>query len=110
VGEDPQPGRQEAPELVEDEAVGDLLVQQVAAGPARRILELVPRVVRALRDRGVDPNEILLFAGGIIRDEDIPALKELGFREIFRPGASTREIIDYVHRWWAERKVVAGPS
>ena len=66
-------------------------------------LELFPRVVRALKERGVDPDQILLFAGGIIPDEDIPALKELGFREVFRPGASTRDIIDYVRRWSGER-------
>ncbi|OGO53127.1 MAG: hypothetical protein A2148_11500, partial [Chloroflexi bacterium RBG_16_68_14] len=67
-------------------------------------LELFPRVVRALKERGVDPKEILLFAGGIIPDEDIPVLKELGFREIFRPGASTQDIIEYVRRWAAERR------
>ena len=66
-------------------------------------LELFPRVVQALKDRGVDPNGVLLFAGGIIPDEDIPALTRLGFREIFRPGASTQDIIDYVRRWAAER-------
>ena len=66
-------------------------------------LELFPRVVRALKERGVDPNEVLLFAGGIIPDEDIPALKQLGFSEIYRPGASTQDIIDYVRRWAAER-------
>ena len=67
-------------------------------------LELFPRVVGALKERGVDPNEILLFAGGIIPDEDIPALKQLGFREIFRPGASTQHIIEYVQRWAAEER------
>ena len=66
-------------------------------------LELFPRVVQALKDRGVDTDEVLLFAGGIIPDEDIPALKELGFREIYRPGASTRDIIDFVRHWWDER-------
>jgi methylmalonyl-CoA mutase C-terminal domain/subunit len=71
-------------------------------------LELFPRVVAALKDRGVDPAGVLLFAGGIIPDEDIPALKELGFREIFRPGASTRDIIDYVQRWASERKQRVG--
>jgi methylmalonyl-CoA mutase C-terminal domain/subunit len=66
-------------------------------------------VVEALRERDIDPGEILLFAGGIIPDEDIPPLKELGFREIYRPGASTRDIIDYVRRW-AEGRGAAGGS
>ena len=66
-------------------------------------LELFPRVVQALKDRGVNPDEVLLFAGGIIPDEDIPVLKQLGFKEIFRPGTSTQDIIAYVERWAASR-------
>jgi methylmalonyl-CoA mutase, C-terminal domain len=66
-------------------------------------LELFPRVIGALKDRGVDPEDVLLFAGGIIPDEDIPTLKELGFKEIFRPGTSTQDIIEYVHSWWQAR-------
>ena len=73
-------------------------------------LELFPRVVAALKQRGIDPNDILLFAGGIIPDEDIPALKQLGFREIFRPGASTQEIIDYVRRWDEARRGAQGDA
>jgi methylmalonyl-CoA mutase C-terminal domain/subunit len=72
--------------------------------------ELFPRVVKALKERGVDPGGILLFAGGIIPDEDIPPLKELGFREIYRPGANTRDIIEYVRRWAEGRGTRAGPE
>ena len=64
--------------------------------------ELFPRVVQALRDRSIDPDEVLLFAGGIIPDDDIPALKALGFQEIFRPGASTQDIIAFVREWAAK--------
>jgi len=59
-------------------------------------MELFPRVVKQLKARGVD--DVLLFAGGIIPDEDMPALREMGFRAIFRPGASTGEIIDFVRQ------------
>ena len=57
-------------------------------------MELFPRIVDELRERGVD--DVLLFAGGIIPEEDVPALEKLGFRAIFRPGASTTEIIEFV--------------
>jgi methylmalonyl-CoA mutase C-terminal domain/subunit len=57
-------------------------------------MELFPRIVQELRARGVD--DVLLFAGGIIPEEDTPALKEMGFQAIFRPGTPTTEIIDYV--------------
>jgi methylmalonyl-CoA mutase C-terminal domain/subunit len=71
-------------------------------------LELFPRVVDALKERGVEPDDVLLFAGGIIPDEDIPALNALGFQAVFRPGASTQDIIDYVRRWTAERRAPVG--
>ena len=57
-------------------------------------LELFPRVVRALRERGVD--DVLLFCGGIIPQDDIPAVQELGFAGVFGPGTDTNEIIAFV--------------
>ena len=59
-------------------------------------MELFPRVIEQLNARGVD--DILLFAGGIIPDEDLPALREMGFQGIFRPGATTSEIIEFIHQ------------
>src|SRR3990172_6103723 len=70
-------------------------------------LELFPRVVQALKDRGLNTDEVLLFAGGIIPDEDIPALSRLGFRRVSRPGASTQDIIDYVRSGAGERAPAA---
>jgi methylmalonyl-CoA mutase C-terminal domain/subunit len=57
-------------------------------------MELFPRIVSELRGRGMD--DVLLFAGGIIPEEDVPVLQELGFSAIFRPGSSTIDIIDFV--------------
>jgi len=59
-------------------------------------MELFPRVIEQLKTRGVD--DALLFAGGIIPDEDLPALREMGFQGIFRPGATTQEIIAFIHQ------------
>ena len=59
-------------------------------------MELFPRVVAQLKTRGVD--DILLFAGGIIPDEDIQTLQKMGFQAVFRPGASTGEIIDFIRQ------------
>jgi methylmalonyl-CoA mutase C-terminal domain/subunit len=55
---------------------------------------LFPRVVELLREQGAD--EIAVFGGGIIPEEDIPGLKQAGVLEIFTPGAATAEIIDWV--------------
>ena len=55
---------------------------------------LFPKVVQILRERGAA--DILVFGGGIIPVNDIPALKECGVREIFLPGASTEDTIQYI--------------
>jgi len=55
---------------------------------------LFPKVVQLLRERGAA--DILVFGGGIIPVNDIPVLKESGVREIFLPGASTEDIIQYI--------------
>jgi methylmalonyl-CoA mutase C-terminal domain/subunit len=59
-------------------------------------MALFPRIMELLRQRGVD--DIVVFAGGIIPDDDIPALKALGIREIFTPGTSLAQIVDWVRR------------
>jgi methylmalonyl-CoA mutase, C-terminal domain len=58
-------------------------------------LELFPRVVEELRTRGLD--DVLLFCGGIIPEEDTKALETLGFSAIFRPGTNTQDIVKFVH-------------
>ena len=55
---------------------------------------LFPKVMELLGEKGVD--DILVIGGGIIPDEDIPALKEVGIAEVFGPGTTTTEIIDYI--------------
>lgn len=54
---------------------------------------LFPRVLALLRERGADG--IVVFAGGIIPDEDIPRLLEAGIRKVFSPGASLEEIVGW---------------
>ncbi|MBI4511727.1 MAG: cobalamin B12-binding domain-containing protein [Deltaproteobacteria bacterium] len=57
-------------------------------------MTLFPAVLDALKERGAA--DILLFGGGIIPDEDVVALKQLGVAEIFKPGASTTDIVAWV--------------
>jgi len=47
-----------------------------------------------LRERGI--NDIIVIFGGIIPEEDVPALKEHGIKEIFGPGSSMKSIISRV--------------
>ena len=57
-------------------------------------MTLFPRVVELLRDQGGE--EITVFGGGIIPDADIPKLKNAGIEEIFTPGTTTSEIVEWV--------------
>jgi len=51
-------------------------------------------VRRLLKEQGID--DILLFGGGIIPDEDLPHLKEMGVAAVFGPGTSTQEIVSFL--------------
>ena len=55
---------------------------------------LFPKVMELLKEKGVE--DILVLGGGIIPDEDIPALKKAGIAAIFGPGTTTVEIINYI--------------
>ena len=54
----------------------------------------LPEVLRLLKEQGAD--DVLVFAGGIIPDDDIPALKAAGIREVFQPGTSTDDIVAFI--------------
>lgn len=63
-------------------------------------MTLFPRVVSLLQDQG--GGEIMVFGGGIIPESDIPKLREAGIREIFTPGTTTTEIIEWVREHTGE--------
>ncbi len=62
---------------------------------------LFPEIFRELKERG--GQDILVLAGGIIPDKDIPNLKSLGVREIFLPGTPTQTLVDFIQREAGER-------
>ncbi|HWQ33451.1 MAG TPA: cobalamin B12-binding domain-containing protein [Blastocatellia bacterium] len=57
-------------------------------------MTIFPRVRQLMTERGMD--DVLLFGGGIIPEDDIPKLKEAGVAEVFLPGTSTEEIIRFI--------------
>jgi methylmalonyl-CoA mutase C-terminal domain/subunit len=71
-------------------------------------MTLFPRVLQLMREKGLD--DVLLFGGGIIPAKDIAELKKMGVGEIFTPGASTTEIVEYVRAWAKEHRDVMQPS
>src|SRR6059058_4521340 len=59
-------------------------------------MTLFARLAELLQERGVD--DVVVFGGGIIPDEDIPELERMGVARIFTPGATTTEIVDWVRQ------------
>ncbi len=60
-------------------------------------LELTPLVIEELKKRGLEPNkDVLVLLGGIIPEEDVPKLQEMGVAKVFGPGTPLEEIAEYI--------------
>jgi methylmalonyl-CoA mutase C-terminal domain/subunit len=60
-------------------------------------MTIFPKIKSLLTEKGMD--DVLLTGGGIIPEEDIIKLKNIGVGEIFTPGATTTAIADYIKEW-----------
>ena len=88
-------GLRQTPEQVAGAAVQedvDVVAISILSGAH---MHLLPRVVTLLKEEGVY-DEMLVIGGGVIPREDIPLLKEQGIKEIFTPGTTTAETIEYI--------------
>lgn len=60
-------------------------------------MTIFPKIISLMKEKNID--DVLLFGGGIISEEDIQKLKSLGVGEIFTPGSATSSIVEYVKSW-----------
>jgi len=87
-------GIRQTPEMIVEAAIQedvDAILMSILSGAH---MALFPKVMDLLKKEGVD--DILVAAGGILPDEDIPAIKEMGIKGCFGPGTSTDEVIEFV--------------
>ena len=94
-------GLHQTPEQIVETAIqedADLIGLSVLSGAH---MTLFRRLIDLLHERGAD--DIRVFGGGIIPDEDIPVLEEMGVARVFTPGATTTEITDWVTQAFAEQ-------
>jgi methylmalonyl-CoA mutase C-terminal domain/subunit len=63
---------------------------------------LFPRIIQLLREKKMD--DVVLFGGGIIPEDDIPKLVKKGVDRVFTPGTPIQEIVDYVNERIRPRK------
>ncbi len=95
-------GLRQTPEMIVEAAIQedvDAIGISLLSGAHMTIF---PKVLNLMKEKGlIEPrgNRVLLFGGGIIPDKDIKALNEMGVGELFTPGTSTSEIVDYVRNW-----------
>ena len=87
-------GLHQTPEMIAAAAVQEAVDAVGLSIMSGAHMTLFPAVIKALQERGAD--DILVFGGGIIPDEDETKLKELGVSEVFKPGASTQDIVKWV--------------
>lgn len=63
---------------------------------------LFPKIMKLMKEKGID--DVLVFAGGIIPQEDVPALKKIGIKEVFGPGTPTGVLVKFVRENARKRK------
>jgi methylmalonyl-CoA mutase C-terminal domain/subunit len=87
-------GLHQTPEQIVETAIqedADVVGLSVLSGAH---MTLFRRVVELLHERGAD--DMIVFGGGIIPDDDIPELTSIGVAKVFTPGATTQSIVDWV--------------
>ena len=87
-------GLRQTPEMVATAALQedvDVVGLSILSGAH---MTLLPKITKLLRDAGLD--DVLVTAGGIIPDDDIPALREAGIAQVFGPGTTIAQVADFL--------------
>ena len=87
-------GLHQTPEMIVSTAIQedvDAVSLSILSGAHNYVF---PEVIRLLKEKGM--GDVLIFGGGVIPEDDIRELKRQGVAEIFTPGASTKDIIEWV--------------
>lgn len=90
-------GLRQTPEMIVEAAIQedvDVIGISILSGAHMTIL---PKIKTLMNEKGLD--DVLLTGGGIIPEEDIKKLKDIGVGELFTPGASTKNIAEYIKEW-----------
>lgn len=93
-------GLRQTPEMIVEAALQedvDAIGISILSGAHMTIF---PKILTMMKEKGMD--DVLLTGGGIIPEDDIKKLKELGVGELFTPGATTTATIDYIKDWVAK--------
>ncbi len=95
-------GLRQTPEMVVNAALQedvDAIGVSILSGAHNTIF---PKIIKLMKEK--EMNDVLLTGGGIIPDDDMKALNEMGVGKLFAPGATTSDIADYIKDWVKEHR------
>ncbi len=93
-------GLRQTPEMIVEAAIQEdveVIGISILSGAHMTIF---PKIKSLMNEKGL--NDVLLTGGGIIPEEDLKELYNIGVGKLFTPGASTSEIADYIKKWCSE--------
>jgi methylmalonyl-CoA mutase C-terminal domain/subunit len=95
-------GLRQTPEMVVNAALQedvDAIGVSILSGAH---LTVFPKIIELMKQKGL--NDVLLTGGGIIPEEDVQHLNDLGVGKLFAPGTTTTDIADYIKNWVAQNR------
>ncbi len=95
-------GLRQTPEMVVNTALQedvDAIGVSILSGAHNTVF---PKIIALMKEK--EMNDVLLTGGGIIPEEDMNQLSELGVGKLFAPGTTTTEIADYIKKWVKENR------
>lgn len=90
-------GLRQTPEMVVSAALQedvDAIGVSILSGAHMTVF---PKIAQLMRDKGLD--DVLLTGGGIIPEDDMKTLHDLGVGQLFPPGTTTNDIVSYINEW-----------
>jgi len=94
-------GVRKSPEMIVEAALQEDVNAIGISSLSGAHMTIFPKVLGLMKDKGME--DVLLFGGGIIPQHDIEKLKAMGIGELFTPGASMMEIVNYLKAYFKTR-------